>query len=321
MKKVLWVLLVVVLLTASNGVQYYLWHGKTVKAEKVANETIAMLQATIDSIGTFDDVYTVVGHVKAGSEITAEQITEMSMPTADVTEAYVTDPQSIIGQLYKVDLDNGTPITTDMIMSKEIKDSTRDVDILVDRWTVGLAVGDYVDYRLTLPYGDDYIVLPHLRVEAVGTQTIKVWMTEDQWHTYIGSRIDCALQSEFGATTYLQRYVEPGVQVAATPYYAVPNNIKAIMVADPNIIDLAALNDSSKLRKGIDKVLSQLVTENDTKDKELSELRTGHEDFNAAVNADKTSAGQGGDEYISSSELYGEDPNDVFVYEEEEVVE
>lgn len=308
MSKVKTIILIVVLVVLTNGLQFFIQHMSRASLEEKLNSEIATLSATIDQLGPIQTVYSVSGSVEAGAEIKSEQITEMSLPSSMITDAYITNPEEIVGKLYKVAIEPGTPLTTNMIMDRDIEDSTRDVDICVDRWTVGLKVGDYIDYRLTLPYGDDYIVIPHLRIEMVGSTTLKVYMNETQWQLYQGSLVDYYLHSSQGATVYVTKYVEPGVQQPAQAYYTVPENVKAIMLMDPNIVDKAEATANSNMRKSINKLLKQLQGEDYNPDEETSALNSGRTQFNSNVNNDASIMQDQADSEDSSDEdnPYGE---------------
>ena len=315
MSKLKAVLLIVGIALVTNIVQFVVWHQTSAHLEERLRTEIATLNTTLDAIGPIQTVYTVNGTVEAGAEIKAEQIQEMSLPSSMITDVYITDTSSIVGKLYKVGVTSGTPLTTNMIMDREIDDTTRDVDICVDRWTVGLKEGDYVDYRITLPYGDDYIAIPHLRIEAVGTTTLKVYMNETQWQIYQGTLVDYYLHSQQGASIYVSKYVEPGVQKPATAYYAVPNNVKAIMMRDPNIVDKAAVTAMNKMRKSIENILKLFKNETVTTETEAGLLNSGRTNYNSSVNSD-ASVMTNEEEEKKDEEPYGGDS----VFEGEDVV-
>lgn len=299
------IVITVVVFILTNGLQFFLWYRHNASLVNSLKAEISTLSSTIEALGPIETVYTVNGTVKPGSEILDEHITEMSLPSSMISEPYVTNPADIVGKLYKVAVNPGTPLTNDMIMDRTIDDTTRDVDIVVDRWTVGLTVGDYIDFRITLPYGDDYIAISHLRIESIGSATLKVYMNEAQWQIYQGALVDYYLNVAKGASIYVTKYVEPGVQKSAETYYAVPENVKAIMLVDPNIIDKAEATANSSMRESIKEILDSLKTENDTVDAEAGALSGGRGEYNTAVNADATLIE---DEETNSDEpIYGEE--------------
>ena len=215
LKKVLIsLLLIVVGAGAASGAWYMLYQ----KNMTTANQTIQTLNNTISSVGQMVPVYTLSSAVRSGDEIKEEDLTVLSMPSSAVHENWITDPSQIVGKFYKIDLAMYTPLTLDMVMDDQIDDTTRERDLCFDRWPVGLQVGDYVDVRLVMPYGEEYIVCPKVRVAAINENSIKADLTEEYWDMYTSALVDYYLHIEQGSSIYLDKYVEPGVQEAAIAF-------------------------------------------------------------------------------------------------------
>lgn len=277
---------VLVVLFLLNVAQLLIWTNvrKSEKAKLTAE--IASLQASLDAYGSDITCWTVASSVKAGDKITEESLEPLSMPSAYVSSVYITDMDELIGNQYRIALSNGTPLTYDMITADDITDDMREHDIVIDRWPVGLAVGDYIDIRIIFPYGDDYIVIPHKKITAINGETLKVYLSEEELHTYNGALIDKWLNEEYGASIYADKYIEPGMQQAAVKYYAVPSNIQALMQYDPNIVDKADMTDLSSWRKSIEELLVIFRDEDDTVDSDGSKISTGRSAYNDAVKSD-----------------------------------
>lgn len=282
------IILIIVFVLLTNVAQGFLWVKKSANLETKLTSEIATLNATIDSIGPATTVWTVAGDVQSGDMIKEESLTEMTMPLSMVNDNYVTNTSDVLGKYFKIGVKPGTAITKDMVMVDELDDTTRDIDIYVDKWTVGLKVGDYVDCKLILPYGDSYIVLSHKRIQSVGTGTLKVYLNEAEQHAYNAASVDYYLNSQKGASLYVDKYIEPGIQKPAQTYYAVPKNIEAIMLADPNIVNKAQSVINSSFRKSIDAILDQFKTETNTVETETGLLNSGRSKYNSSVTADST---------------------------------
>lgn len=285
-------LLVILLAGLGAGVASGIWWKIYSDNMSEANSTIQTLNTTINSIGVCTQVYTLSQKVHTGEEIKEEDLILTSMPESMVTECWVTDMSSVLGKYYKVDVEIGTPLTMDLIVDNQIDDTTRQFNLAFDRWPVGLHVGDYVDVRLALPQGEDYIVLSKVHVKDILTNTITTYLTEEQWDIYSSALIDYYVHIEQGASIYLAKYVEPGAQSAAVPFYAVRPNIRAMMELNPNIVDLASTACNENLRNSIDKVLSDTrrATFGDMEDPgtvyDIEHMGSGHQSFNDVVNSD-----------------------------------
>jgi hypothetical protein len=281
------VIIALVIFVILNIVQFILWHNANEKISEQYTAEIANLEQTIAGYGTETTVYTVTSAVKAGDQITADNIEPMKMYSSLMTAQFVTNTSDIIGGYFKVAVNPGTPITYNMTMEEELDDTMRDHDIILDSIPVGTTVGDYIDIRMTMPYGDDYIVISHKRIYGISDGTIKLYMTELEWNTYEGALIDYFLNQEYGCTLYGTRYIEPGIQQDAVAYYAVPTNIAALLSKNPNIVDKEEAVSLNEWRESIEELLVIFRDEDDTVDSDGSKLAAGRSTMNEAIESDR----------------------------------
>jgi hypothetical protein len=216
-----------------------------------------------------------------GQEITEGLIVEQSIPSSLKNDTFATW-EDIVGLYSKIAITPGTPITKDMVMSEELIDSMRDVDITGNRWPIGLKVGDYVDLRLTYPRGEDFIVLTHKRVMNLVDQTIKVYLTEEEQHLYQAALVDFYLSRGYGSDLYLTKYIEPGLQADAGVYYSVPVRVATVVQQDPNIVDIAQVTVQGNLRATIDAARAKF----DELDDSGALIKGGRDELNSRVNSD-----------------------------------
>ena len=277
----------VIILVALNVFQFGWWKDMNTKVEETYTAKIAELETKISSYGSEVTVYTVTDAVKAGDEIKEENIEEMKMYSSLLTEQYITDINDIVGRYFKIAVNPGTPIMQNMAMDEELVDSMRDRDIILDRLTVGLEVGDYIDVRMTMPYGDDYVVLSHKRIYGISEGSIKLHLTELEWNIYQGALIDYFLNKEYGCTIYGDRYIEPGIQQEAVNFYAVPTNIAALLQKNPNIVDKEEAASLNEWRQSLEELLVIFRDEEDTVDADGGRLASGRQEINEAVESDR----------------------------------
>lgn len=156
----------------------------------------------------------------------------------------------------KVDLNTNTVLTGSMISRSEelTTDDLRKEEYNVISLPVDLAPGEYVDIRLRMPTGEDYIVVSKKRVTipVVNGQylpdTIQMNLTEEEIVILSGAivenfRID---GSELRAT----RYTEAGLQNAATMTYYPNTEVQRLISNDPNIVR-KAINGIIEKRQAI----------------------------------------------------------------------
>lgn len=271
------VLVVAVTCTATFFITSYLKD----KEVDVLSSQLSTANAKIAEIGAIVPCYTVSAVTYPGQEITEDMVTEQSIPSSLKTENFA-EREQIVGTFCKIAINPGTPITKDMVMTEAISDTTREVDITGNRWPIGLQEGDYVDVRITYPRGEDFLVLSHKRVMSITDRTLKIHMTEEEMHLYQAALVDFYLSKDYGSDLYLTKYVEPGVQQDAIPYYSVPSNVAAIVLKDPNIIDKAQVNTENALRSAIEAARRDFAQGDNSGQKILS----GRNDLNSKANTD-----------------------------------
>lgn len=287
MKKlnVTFIILTVVLLAVNIG-QFMWWKGVNAETASQYTAELANVQAQLDSIGSRVEVYTVTTAKMAGDVINEEDITSMWTYSTLLTDQYVTNKSDILGKYYKIAINPGTAITSNMVMEEEISDTTRDHDIIFDTIPVGTHPGDYIDVRMTMPYGDDYVVLSHVRVQEINDETVKVYLDEMQWNVYQGALVDYFLNQDYGCTLYATKYIEPGLQQDAVEFYAVPDNITALLRKNPNILDKSRVTTMSEWRASIEELLVLFRTDEDTVESDSSKLNGGRANLTTAVTTD-----------------------------------
>lgn len=291
--KVKVILSIVITAILVSGIWGFITYQKTKTITAKFEGEISQLTATLDALGPDVECYTITedfanhySNNTAGQIIGETAIQPITVPSSLVGEAYITNMSQIVGKYCKVNIVPGTPITSDLLMAELYDDTLRDVDISVNSWVVGMRVGDYVDLNITFPYGEDYIVLPRKRVQYIGDKTIKMYLTEEEWHTYQSALVDYYLHASEGARLYLKKYVEPGVQPTATAYYAASDAVRTIMKADPNVVNRAAVAAQDSMRPAIDGVLNQFITEQTTIQSQAGLIAGGRSQFNGDVQSD-----------------------------------
>lgn len=182
----------------------------------------------------------------------------------------------------KVDAKMNTVLTQSLVArSNEIAtDDVREQEYNSIVLPIDLVTGEYVDIRLQLPNGQDFIVVSKKRVTIpefngeTSTDTIKIKLAEEEMLS-LSSAIVEAYKIE-GSKLYATKYAEAGLQQASSPTYVVNNEVANLMDSDSNIVDkakngLSARYNSNNLKsmreQYINGALSQYGTEDGFKDK------------------------------------------------------
>lgn len=145
----------------------------------------------------------------------------------------------------KVDMYKNAVISIDMISKSNEKttDDLRKAEYNMLVLPSQLASGEYVDIRLALPSGQDYIVVSKKQVEIPQINGIDsedtIWMklTEAEIITMNNAIVE-AYKIE-GSKLYAITYTEAGIQVAATATYVPTGEVMQLINDNPNIIQIA----------------------------------------------------------------------------------
>lgn len=144
--------------------------------------------------------------------------------------------------LAKVDMNANTVLTTQLVAKSDEKttDDLRKQEYNVVVLPSQLETGEYIDIRLSLPSGSEYIVVSKKQVEIpeiAGTyvsDTIWINLTEAEILVMNNAIVD-AFRVE-GAKLYATSYVEAGIQTASIPTYVPSREVAALISSNPNII-------------------------------------------------------------------------------------
>lgn len=145
----------------------------------------------------------------------------------------------------KVNMNKNSVITIDMISKSNEKttDDLRKVEYNMLTLPTQLETGEYIDIRLSLPSGHDYIVVSKKQVEIpqIGgvdmEDTIWVKLTEDEIITMNNAIVEAYKIP--GSQLKVATYTEAGIQSAATPTYVPTGEVMRLIESDPNIVQTA----------------------------------------------------------------------------------
>jgi len=170
--------------------------------------------------------------VKSGTTITeADFITknvDKDSAPADVT-------MQVINGVAKIDLSAGTILGTSMLntssetLTSDLREQEYNMIILPSQ----LAAGDFIDIRLQLPNGGDYIVISKKQVQKCNASTVWLQMKEDEILTMSNAIIEYYIMA--GSKLYATTYTEPGIQPASIPTYCPNSEVVALINGNKNI--------------------------------------------------------------------------------------
>lgn len=142
----------------------------------------------------------------------------------------------------KIDVPAGTIVTKEMVYEEGSETSAteriQEYNMIVLPST--LKNGDSVDIRLTMPTGQDYIVLS--KKEVIGTTDTGLWLKVDEQEILTMNNAIVESYILPGSKLYAIQYTEAGMQNAATTTYQVGQAVVDLMDKNPNITAEAKAN-------------------------------------------------------------------------------
>ena len=144
--------------------------------------------------------------------------------------------------LAKINMNANTVITTDMITRSNEKttDDVRKQEYNMIVLPTQLETGDYVDIRLALPTGQEYIVISKKIVEIPQISGVDVpdtiWMKLAEEEIIVLNNAIVDAYNIQGAKLYANLYVEAGNQNASIPTYVASKEVSDLIISNPNIV-------------------------------------------------------------------------------------
>lgn len=190
-------------------------------------------------------VYVVSEDIKSGENVSMSDLKMISV-IKDAVPSNVVDINSLTEDtIAKIELKEGMILTSNMLDETNTQTTN---DLRIQEYnTVELPTqienDDYIDIRLRLPNGTDYIVVSKKKVEIPqinGTDslnTIRINVAEQEILLMSNAIVESYLVP--GSKLYVTKYTEPGMQESATPTYLPSSEVVTLMNADPNIVAVA----------------------------------------------------------------------------------
>lgn len=249
--------------------------GLIIKINNLNNEVDAMK-------GKQKSFYVAAMDIEPGQEITVDLVRMEQVQTSvieGIDDSYIYIPgvpsedgteTEGIGEVFKtkIKIAAGTIITKDMLYSEEdsITKDKRIQEYNMISLPSQLEDGDYIDIRLRLATGEDYVVLSKKKVEQANATTIWIKVDEIEILTMNNAIIEAWMLE--GTKLYAIEYIEPGLQEQATSTFPISQKTAEYINTNPNALGqaIAELNDrytdglKSQRNDVINSALSQFET-------------------------------------------------------------
>lgn len=247
-------------------------------------QLVSMKKKQQEEEQSYRDAYVVAVDVKSGEKIDLTklkkvQVVRDAVPADAVTDSTFIDSEGNIREdlIAKISLNSGTVLTVEMLVaeSEQVTADLRKQEYNMITLPSQIQDGDYIDIRLRLGNGQDFIVVSKKQVtipKIAGVDsedTIWINLTEGEIVTMSNAIVEAYRMK--GAELCASTYVEPGMQTKATPTYVPSYEVLQLIQNDPNIVQeakqelLNKANSNSSLRnEGINKELEKYTETGDS---------------------------------------------------------
>ena len=185
-------------------------------------------------------VYVASANIKSGETVSYEKLKQVSVSSSVIPDN-VLSVELTENTIAKIDLNKGTIVTNNMVQESDDKTTS---DLRKQEYNMvilpsQIQSGDYIDIRLRLSNGVDYIVASKKKVEiptidgVESANTISVNMNETETMVMANAIIEAYIDK--GSLLYVATYVEPGMQTSLTPTYVPSGAVQSAINANPNI--------------------------------------------------------------------------------------
>ena len=170
--------------------------------------------------------------VKSGGVISLANISTKVMSLENVPADAVTVTSDVVA---KIDLSAGTILTSGMLNTSAttLTNDLREQEYNMITLPTTLTVGDFIDIRLQLPNGGDYIVVSKKQVLNCNSTTVWLNMYEEEIELMSNAIIEYYIMA--GSKLYATTYTEPGLQTAAVGTYVPNATVSTLIASNPNI--------------------------------------------------------------------------------------
>lgn len=187
-------------------------------------------------------VYVLNKNLRSGEEFSQSDLKTTQVIKSNAPTDYLTPSDLGKKNMAKISLTKGIVLSKEMIYTEnnEIGKDVRKQEYNMLILPTDLETGEFIDIRLSLPSGQDYIVVSKKKVEIpnIGgvdsTDTIWINLSEDEILSMSNAIYDAYKVK--GSLLYVNRYTEAGLQEAATPTYPVNREVLELIQGDPNIL-------------------------------------------------------------------------------------
>ena len=149
--------------------------------------------------------------VLQGETITSDMITMVRVHVTTIPAGAASEG-SLVGKIAKYNIPKNVTVVNSMVADSILTQDVRTQQITAVLLPAKLTVGEYVDIRLQVPSGVEYIVLPQKQVLDISGTTIWMNLSEDELLLLKSAIVDSYMTQ--GSKLYAVEYADPDTQIS-----------------------------------------------------------------------------------------------------------
>ena len=149
--------------------------------------------------------------VLQGETITSDMITMVRVHVTTIPAGAASEG-SLVGKIAKYNIPKNITVVNSMVADSILTQDVRTQQITAVLLPAKLTVGEYVDIRLQVPSGVEYIVLPQKQVLDISGTTIWMNLSEDELLLLNSAIVDSYMTQ--GSKLYAVEYADPDTQIS-----------------------------------------------------------------------------------------------------------
>lgn len=150
--------------------------------------------------------------VLQGETITSDMITMARVHITTIPVGAATSEASLVGKIAKYNIPKSITVVNSMVADSILTQDVRTQQITAVLLPAKLTVGEYVDIRLQVPSGVEYIVLAQKQVLDISGTTIWMNLSEDELLLLNSAIVDSYMTD--GSKLYAVEYADPDTQIS-----------------------------------------------------------------------------------------------------------
>lgn len=205
------------------------------------------------------EVYEATRDIMRGEILDTDNLKRSNVQNSMPNDCFFTQQQ--IGNVAIMDINQGTHLLKSMAVTPLKNDSVREFETSVVKLNNNLEAQDYVDIRLFLPNGEDYVVLSKkcIRFDLLSEEqdNCYFWMDEAEILNFSSALVDAYLYP--GALLYTVKYIDPLLQEESSVSYVPSLATMTLMKEHPEILSEAEASLTEEKRKNLEDRLADSI--------------------------------------------------------------